>query len=84
MMFHRLRLINKNQLGFTLIELVMAIAISGVITGAITGTIFQVIVGSARTNNHMIAVTQVQDAGYWLSHDAQMIQQAPVIVDERW
>ncbi len=39
MMFHRLRLINKNQLGFTLIELVMAIAISTVITGAITSTL---------------------------------------------
>ena len=73
-MFPRLGLINKNQKGFTLIELMVAIAISSVITGGITMTIFQVIVGSARTNNHMIAVRQAQNAGYWVSHDAQMAQ----------
>jgi prepilin-type N-terminal cleavage/methylation domain-containing protein len=74
MISHKLRSINRNQVGFTLIELVVAIAISGVITGAITTTIFQVIESSARTNNHMTVVRQVQDAGYWVSHDAQMAQ----------
>jgi len=74
MTFPRLGLINKNQKGFTLIELMVAIAISSVITGGITMTIFQVIIGSARTNNHMIAVRQAQNAGYWVSHDAQMAQ----------
>ena len=74
MMFHRLKLINKNQLGFTLIELVMAITISTVITGAITSTLYQVIIGSARTNNHMTVVRQAQDAGFWVSHDVQMAQ----------
>jgi prepilin-type N-terminal cleavage/methylation domain-containing protein len=74
MMFPRLRLMNRNQRGFTLIELMVAIAISSVITGGITMTIFQVIIGSARTNNHMIAVRQAQNAGYWVSHDAQMAQ----------
>jgi prepilin-type N-terminal cleavage/methylation domain-containing protein len=67
-------LFHKNQKGFTLIELLVAIAISGVITGGITTTIFQVVIGSARTNNHMIAVRQAQNAGYWVSHDAQMAQ----------
>ncbi len=74
MMFSKLGLINRNQLGFTMVELMIAIAISGVITGAITTTIFQVVTGSARTSNHMTAVTQVQSAGYWVSHDAHMAQ----------
>jgi prepilin-type N-terminal cleavage/methylation domain-containing protein len=74
MTFPRLGLINKNQKGFTLVELMIAIAISSVITGGITMTIFQVIIGSARTNNHMIAVRQAQNAGYWVSHDGQMAQ----------
>jgi len=82
MMFHRLRLFHKNQLGFTLIELVLAIAISGIITGSITATIFQVIIGGARTNNHMIAVSQVRDAGYWVSHDTVMAQAEPIIGDD--
>jgi prepilin-type N-terminal cleavage/methylation domain-containing protein len=67
-------LFHKSQTGFTLIELMLAIAISGIITGGITATIFQVFNGSARTNNHMTAVRQVQNAGYWVSHDAQMAQ----------
>jgi prepilin-type N-terminal cleavage/methylation domain-containing protein len=74
MKFPKLGLINKNQRGFTLIELLVAMAISGIITGGITTTIFQVVIGSARTNNHMIAVSQVRDAGYWVSLDAQMAQ----------
>ena len=74
MMFSRLRLINKNQLGITAIELMVAITVSAVITGTITTTIYQVVIGSARTNNHMTAVSQVQSAGYWVSHDAHMAQ----------
>ncbi len=68
------RLIHKNQRGFTLIELVIAIAITGLVTGGITMTIFQVFSGNTRTSNHMIAVRQVQNAGYWISHDGQMAQ----------
>jgi hypothetical protein len=60
----------------------IAIAISSVITGSITMTIFQVIVGSARTNNHMIAVRQAQSAGYWVSHDVKMAQSPPIIGDD--
>ena len=74
MIFNRLGLIHKNQRGFTLTELVIAIAISGIIAGTATGTIFQVFSGSTRSNNHMVAVRQVQNAGYWVSRDTQMAQ----------
>jgi len=57
-----------------MIELVIAIAITGLITGGITMGIFQVIDMNARTSNHMTAVNQVQNAGYWVSLDAQMAQ----------
>jgi hypothetical protein len=29
---------------------------------------------NARSSNHMVAIRQVQNAGYWVSHDAQMAQ----------
>lgn len=82
MIFHRLGLINRNQRGFTLIELLVAVAITGIIIGGITMSIFQVFAVNARTSSHMTAVRQVQNAGYWISHDAQMAQQEPVIGDD--
>ena len=64
-----------------MIELVIAMLICAVITGAITSILFQVIEVSASTNNHMIAVRQAQSAGYWVSHDTLMAQAEPVIVE---
>ena len=74
MIFHRLGLINKKQRGFTLIELLIAIAITSLITGGITTAIFQTFTVNARTSSHMTAVRQVQNAGHWISQDAQMAQ----------
>lgn len=71
MIFHS---INKNQRGFTLVEVLLALAITGIIAGGITMTIFQVFDVSARSSNHMVAIRQVQNAGYWISHDALMAQ----------
>jgi len=62
-------------------EMAIAMLISGIICGSVTMTIFQVFDSSSRTSNHMTAVRQVQSAGYWVSRDAQMVQQAPVIVN---
>lgn len=67
-------MINKSRSGFTLIELLVAIAITAIIIGGITVAIFQVVTGNARDSNHMTAVRQVQNAGYWFSRDAQMAQ----------
>jgi len=84
-MFNRLKKVNKNQKGFTLIELIVVIAITGLIITAVTVTIFQLFSISARSDNHMLAVRQVQNAGYWISHDAQMawsVEPADESVDE--
>jgi len=64
--------LKKGEKGFTLIELLIAIAITGIIAGAITGAIFQVFNVNTRTSNRMIAVRQVQHAGFWVSPDVQM------------
>lgn len=73
-MFNRLKKINKNQKGFTLIELIVAIAITGIIISGITVSIFQLYKVHASTSTRMIAVKQVQNAGHWISRDAQMAQ----------
>ena len=64
-----------------MIEMVIAIALTGIITGGITMSIFQVFDGNTRTSNHMTAVRQVQNAGYWVSHDAQQAQSVEPAAD---
>jgi prepilin-type N-terminal cleavage/methylation domain-containing protein len=64
----------RNEKGFTLIELIVTISIVALIAGGATMSIFQVVKGSERSNNHETAVRQVQNAGYWISHDTQMAQ----------
>ena len=68
------RLLKNNEKGFTLIEVVVAVALTAIIIGVIVTSVFQVFILNVRTSNHMNAVTQVQSAGYWVSHDAQMAQ----------
>ncbi len=74
MIFHRLGLINKNRMGFTLIEVILAIALTSIITGGITSAIFQVFSQNTRSTAHMTAVKQVENAVHWISRDAQMAQ----------
>ena len=57
-----------------MLELLVALAITGIIAGGITTTISQVFNIHLRSSNHMVAVRQVQNAGYWFSRDAQMAQ----------
>lgn len=57
--------------GFTVLELLIAFLITGIVAGATTTAILQIFSGSAHTSNHMTAVRQVQTAGYWVTLDAQ-------------
>jgi prepilin-type N-terminal cleavage/methylation domain-containing protein len=70
----KMKKLKKSERGFTLIELLIAIAITGIIAGAITGAVFQVFSINTRTTNRMAAVSQVQNAGFWVSPDVQMAQ----------
>ena len=81
MMLDRLGLVHKNQRGFTLIEVLIAIAVTALIIGGITMAIFQTFTVSARNTSHMTAVRQVQNAGYWISQDAQMAQEVAPAAD---
>ncbi|TRZ49142.1 MAG: prepilin-type N-terminal cleavage/methylation domain-containing protein [Dehalococcoidia bacterium] len=73
-------MIKRDQKGFTLIELLVVLAIIALIAIAATTTTFQVLASTKRSNDHMTAIRQVQNAGYWISNDAQMAQS--VVTDD--
>jgi prepilin-type N-terminal cleavage/methylation domain-containing protein len=64
--------LRKGQRGFTLIEMLIAVALAGIVAVAITATTFQVFSFSAHTSNQMTAIRQVQQAGFWVSPDVMM------------
>lgn len=73
-MIKRLKAIIKKQAGLTLIELMIAMAITGIITGTTTMLVFQVFDGEARANNQIDAISRVQHVGREVSRDAAMAQ----------
>ena len=64
----------RSEKGFTYIELALAIAIIGLVSAVASAAIFQIFKDTERNNNHITAVRQVQNAGYWISRDTQMAQ----------
>jgi prepilin-type N-terminal cleavage/methylation domain-containing protein len=60
--------------GFTYVELLVAITIMALTSGAAAMTTFQVFKGIERNNDYITAVRHVHNAGYRISHDTQMAQ----------
>jgi prepilin-type N-terminal cleavage/methylation domain-containing protein len=77
----KMKKLHKGQKGFTLLELLIGIAITALITTAVTMTILQTFTGSTRSSNHMVAVRQVQEAGYWVSFYAYAAQNTIITGD---
>ncbi len=61
----------KYEKGFTLLELVIAMAIGVIIIGAMGGALYQILAASNSSSNNLMAIRQVQNAGYWISRDVQ-------------
>ncbi len=60
--------------GFTFIELVVALAIIVLTSGAAAAATFQVFKGTERSNDYLTVTRQVQNASHWISHDTQTAQ----------
>jgi prepilin-type N-terminal cleavage/methylation domain-containing protein len=58
------------QSGFTLLELIIGLAIGGLLIAAIGTTTSRLIIENMRVRNHTLAIRQVQNAGYWITRDA--------------
>jgi len=82
MIFHRLASIHRNQKGFTLVEVIMAITITSLIGGGIVAGIFQILNVNALNITNMTAVKQIENAGHWISRDGQMAETVTLSGDE--
>ncbi|AKG54143.1 type II secretion system protein [Dehalogenimonas sp. WBC-2] len=60
--------------GFTLVEILVALAILGLLAGAVTTAIYQIFSVNTQSNNAMLVIRQVQDLGQWLNRDIQTAQ----------
>lgn len=70
-----------NQKGFTLMEILVVMAVGGMIMAAGLLTMYQVIWGTARTNDQVRALTDANVATMWLKFDLQMVQETTIPVD---
>ncbi|MBE0415115.1 MAG: prepilin-type N-terminal cleavage/methylation domain-containing protein [Dehalococcoidia bacterium] len=66
------------QKGFTLIELVVAMIVGGMIVSAVATGIVQLIKVNAFSSDSALAYTNVQNAGYWISHDTVQAQEVSI------
>jgi prepilin-type N-terminal cleavage/methylation domain-containing protein len=62
------------QKGFTLIEILVALAISGAILGVASAAVITVMKTSSQNDEWNVNLRQVQNAGHWITRDALMAQ----------
>lgn len=72
--FRRFDLIARNQQGFTLVELLVAMVICSLLIGGITTTVVQAFTCPTQSNDHMTAVKQVENAIECIRHDVVQTQ----------
>lgn len=72
MKFRNLRLHFADQKGFTLVELLVSVAISAVLCSTIAMAICQFVSVSIASENRIIAVKQVENALHYINRDSQM------------
>ena len=66
----------KDQKGFTLPELLITVAITGLIASFLGTAIYQIITVTEYGNDKAIATHELQNAAHWVSRDGQMASTA--------
>lgn len=66
----------RGEQGFTLMELVVAMAVAGVIFGVIGMGLYHLVSVPDYGNEKLTALHELQNAGHWFSRDGQMAENA--------
>jgi len=70
-----MQLRRSGQAGFTLIEVIIAVAISAVLFGGAVGVLNRMTGENDRASKDMAVTQQIESAGYWVGKDALKAQQ---------
>lgn len=68
-----------SQKGTTVVELLVGIAIVGLIAGGLSSGIHAFIISSDRGNDRLTALHDIQNAAYWISSDSQMAKTTDLV-----
>ena len=63
---------NRGQAGFAFLEVILAVCLATIISGAASAVTIYVLQESEKTNHHLTAVFHADSAAYWISQDTQM------------
>ncbi|MCJ7515739.1 MAG: prepilin-type N-terminal cleavage/methylation domain-containing protein [Dehalococcoidia bacterium] len=66
--------LKTTEKGFTLIEMLVALAILGAIMGVMSAAVVIIMKTGSQNNEWNVNLHQVQNAGHWISRDALMAQ----------
>jgi prepilin-type N-terminal cleavage/methylation domain-containing protein len=66
--------LKTTEKGFTLIEMLVAMAIAGAIMGVMSAAVITIIRTTAQNDEWNVNLRQVQNAGHWITSDALMAQ----------
>ena len=64
----------RGQRGFTLIEMLVAMAVAGMIVPVVASAIFQISSGTIRINNDFVIQQDIDGASNWLNRDLSQAQ----------
>lgn len=63
-----------DQAGFTLLEMLVAIAVAGVIAPLVTSAIYQITAGTETIDQRTVALADIDNAASWISLDLSLAQ----------
>ncbi len=58
-----------NQKGFTLIEILVAMVVGGMITAGVITAVFQIVYGTGQIREESVALSDIDNAAHWLTRD---------------
>jgi Tfp pilus assembly protein PilV len=88
MMLQRLKQLNRQEGGFTFIELIIGVVLVSVISIAMAMIMFTMLKVNASSLDRVTAICQVQNTGMWISQDVQSAQTITIggiqFLEVRW